>query len=71
MAPEEGEKIDDRQFGFRKQISTLDTISKINNKNGFKRKEKTVEIFYDIEKAYNKINRNKTLKQLEKTGIND
>ena len=31
-------------------------------------KGKTAAIFFDIEKAYNKINRNKTFKQLENMG---
>ena len=64
-------KIDDRQFGFRKQRSTIDVISKITIKifYGFKRKEKTATIFFDIGKAYDKVNREKTLEQLKDMGI--
>ena len=36
---------------------------------GFRRKEKTVAIIFYIKKAYNKINKNKSLKQLENMGI--
>ena len=41
------------EFGFRKQRSTIDAISKIKTKilNGFRGKEETAEIFFDIEKA--------------------
>ena len=55
-------KIDDRQFGFKKK-STLDSIPKITTKilKGFRRKEKTAGIIFDIEKAYDKVNRDKTL----------
>ena len=37
--------------------------------DGFKRKEKTAAIFFDIEKAYDTVNRDKTLEQLENMGI--
>ena len=43
-------KIVDRQFGFRKQRSTIDAISKILDGN--RRKKKTAAIFFDIEKIY-------------------
>ena len=33
--------------------------------NGFGRKDKTAAIFFDIEKAYDKVNRKKTLEKLE------
>ena len=48
MVPGEGEIIDDRQFGFRKQRSKIDAISKITTKilDGFRRKEKTAAIFF-------------------------
>ena len=51
-------KIDERQFGFSKQRSTIDAIPKITTKiiDGFRRKEKTTAIFFDIEKVYNKVN---------------
>ena len=64
-------RIDERQFGFRKQRSTIDAISKITTKiiNGFRDKQGTSAIFFDIEKAYDKINREKTLEQLEIMGI--
>ena len=37
--------------------------------DGFRRKEKTAAIFFDIEKAYEKVNAEKTLEQLENMGI--
>ena len=42
LVPGKGEEIDERQFGFRKQKSSIDAILKITTKifNGFKRKEK-------------------------------
>ena len=68
---EKKKKIDERQFGFRKQRSTIDAISKIKTKiiNGFRIKQRTSAIFFDIEKAYDKINREKTLEQLKIMGI--
>ena len=56
---EKENKIDTSQFGFRKQRNTMAAISKIITKilEGFKRKEKTAAIFFDIEKAYDKIDR--------------
>ena len=64
---EKEKKIDYRQFGFRKPRSKIDTISKILN--GFSKREKTAVIFFDIEKAYYKVNRDKTLEQLKNMGI--
>ena len=60
---EKEKTIDDRKFSFRKQSSTKDAISKITTKfiNGFRRKEKTAAIFFDIEKVYEKVNRDMTL----------
>ena len=46
-------KIDDRQFGFRNQKSKIYATLKINTKK--------TTIFFDIEKVYDKINKNKTL----------
>ena len=68
---EKEKKIDDRQLGFRKQSSTIDTISKITTiiLDGFKKKEKIAAIFFDIKKAYDKVNREKILEQLEKIRI--
>ena len=50
---EKEKKVDERQFGFRKQRSTIDAISKITTKilNGFRIKQRTSAIFFDIEKA--------------------
>ena len=53
MVPRKRKKIDESQFGFRKQRSTIDTISKILD--GFRKKEKTAAIFLDIEKVYDKV----------------
>ena len=60
-------KIDTRQFGFRKQEKTIDAISKIITKilEGFKRKKKTAAIFFEIEKAYDKISREITFHQMK------
>ena len=54
-----------RQFGFRKQRRTIHAKSKLATKilYGCKRKEKTAALFFNIEKAYDRINRNKTFKQ--------
>ena len=51
---EKQKKIDERQFDFRKQKSTIDAISKITTQipDGFRRKEKTAAIFFDSKKAY-------------------
>ena len=51
---EREKKIDDREFGFKKQRSTTDAISKIGTKflDGITRKEKTTAIYFDIEKSY-------------------
>ena len=65
----EGEKMDDIEFGFRKQKHNKCNI-KINKiLNGFRWKEKTAAIFFDIEKTYDKINKNKAFEQLENIGI--
>ena len=69
---EKEKEIDERQFGFRKQRSAIDAISKITTKilNGFKRKERErAVIFFNIEKAHDKVNRENTLEQLENMGI--
>ena len=57
-----GKEKNDRQIGFRKRRSTIEAISKLTTKilNRFLKNEKTVAIFFDIDKVYNKINRNKT-----------
>ena len=54
--------IDARQFSFRKQRSTVNAISKLTTKilDGFRRKGEKVVLIFDIKKAYDKINRNKT-----------
>ena len=66
---EKEKRINDRQFGFRKQRSTIDARSKTFD--GFRREEKTAAIFFDIEKACDKVNREKTLEQLENIGIQE
>ena len=58
-------KIDVIQFSFRKQ--TQYAISKIFDNIG--REQKTPAIFFDIEKAYDKVNRDKALEQQENMGI--
>ena len=57
-------KIDDRQFGFRKQKHNRCKIK--NNKilDQFRRKEKTIAIFFNVKKVYKKINRNEAFQQL-------
>ena len=64
---EKKKEIDDRQFAFRKQKSTIDAISKIVYR--LRRKEKTAAIFFNIEKTYDKFNREKTFEQLENMKI--
>ena len=68
---EREKKVDDRQFSFRKQRNTIGVISNITTKiiDIFWRKEKTEAIFFDIEIAYDKFNREKTLEQLENMGV--
>ena len=65
---EKENKIDTRQFGFRKQRNTIDAISKITIKilEGFRKKEKTAAIIFDIEKTYEKIIRESTFDQQRK-----
>ena len=60
-----------RQFGFRKLKSRIDAISKLTTNvfDKIRREDKTAAIFFDIRKAYDEINRNKTFKQLENMGI--
>ena len=50
----EGEKKDDKQFNFRNQRSTIDVLSKVTTKNGF-RKQKMAIIFFNIKKVYDKV----------------
>ena len=71
MVSRKGENIDDKQFGFKKQRSKTYAISKLTAKilNGFRKKEKATAIFFDIEKTYDKVNRNKTFTQLENMRI--
>ena len=62
---EKKKKIDNKQLAFKKQKSTIFSIIKIKTKNldGFRRKEKTVAIFFDIGKLYKKIKKVKTCEQ--------
>ena len=64
---EKKKKIDDRKCGFKNQRSTIDTTPKITTKilNGLRREQKSATNFFNIQKAYDKINRNKTFEQLE------
>ena len=64
---EKEKKINEGQFGLKKQRSTIYAISKITRKilDGFKRKQKTKAFFFDIEK----VNREKILEQLENMEI--
>ena len=68
---EKEKRIDDRQFSFRKQKCTIDAILKITTKilHGFRRNEKKAAIFFNIEKSYDKVKRDKILEQLENMGI--
>ena len=56
---EKEKKIDDRQFGFKKERHNRYNIKK----QKFERKEKTAAIFFD------KINKTKTFEQLKNIGI--
>ena len=66
-------KIYERKFDFWKERSTIDAISKITRKiqDGFRRKEKKAAIYFINVKAYDKVNREKTLEQLEIMEIQD
>ena len=70
---EKKKKIDDRYFGFRNQRITIDATSKIITKllDGFRRKMKTAAIFFDMEKIYDKFNREKRFVQLQNMGIQE
>ena len=58
---EKEKKIDDRQFGFKKQRNTINAISKITTKilDGFRRKKITPVFLFYIEKVYDNVNREK------------
>ena len=53
----------------KKQRSKINAISKIIDR--FRRKEKAAAIFFKIEKAYVKVNRDMTLEQLGNMGIQE
>ena len=59
--------MDDRQFGFKKQRIQR-YFKKQKFLDGFRRREKTAAI-YEIKTAYDKINRIRTLEQLENMEI--
>ena len=58
-------KTDEEQFGVRKDRNTIDAIYKITTRiiDGFSRKEKQ-QHFFDVKKAFDKIIRHKTNKNL-------
>ena len=63
-------KIDDRQFGFRKQRSTIDALSKLAIKSSMDLEEKRKQLQSSLtSRVYDKINRNKIFEKLEKMGI--
>ena len=68
----EGEK--NKQNG-SKWLQKTEKYNKYNIENkkkifhGFTKKKKTAAIFFDMEKVYDKINRNKTFEELENIGV--
>ena len=52
-----------QQSGFRKHKSTMDALSQLMNyiEKGFKEKKHTTAVFFDMEKAYDTVWRDKIL----------
>ena len=63
--------ISNRQFGFRKNRSTLDPLLIITREitNAFANQNQTIAVFFDLEKAYDTTWRDGILKQLTEWGI--
>ena len=63
--------LSNRQFGFRKNKSTIDPLSFITREiqNAFNVQNQTVAVFFDLEKAYDTTWRGGILKQLAEWGI--
>lgn len=63
--------LSNRQFGFRKNRSTLDPLLLLSRKiqNAFSNQNHVVGVFFDLEKAYDTTWRNGILKQLALWGI--
>ena len=61
----------DKQGGFRKNHSTLSSITEFTNNifNAINSKELTVAIFFDLKKAFDTVNHKILIKKLEKMGI--
>ena len=69
---EKFQKISPQQFGFRPKRSTIEPISQLTTEvlNGFTRKRNTIAVLFDIEKAFDTIDTNKVLANLNNMGIN-
>ena len=63
--------LSNRQFGFRKNRSTLDPLLMLSRQiqNAFARHHQTIGVFFDLEKAYDTTWRGGILKQLVSWGI--
>ena len=63
--------LSNRQFGFRKNRSTMDPLSFITREiqNAFAIQNQTIAVFFDLEKAYDTTWRGGILKQLAEWGI--
>ena len=64
-------KIPTQQFGFRQNKCTFEPIAQLTTQitNGFLKRQITMAVLYDIEKAFDTINRNKILYNFHEAGI--
>ena len=63
--------LDDKQGGFRKNHSTINTIANLSNDifNGINNREMTLSCFIDMAKAFDTVNHQILLQKLSKLGI--
>ena len=63
--------LSNHQFAFRKQRTTLDPLTIVTTDilNGFSQKNLTIACFFDVEKAYDTLNRDLILQELNLMGI--
>ena len=68
---EKTQNLSPQQFGFRQGRNTIDPIAAITTDilNGFKQSKTTTAIFFDFEKAFDTINRQTILNNLNYIGV--
>lgn len=68
---EENNKISDKQFAFRKNFSTIEPIAQLTTEimDQFNQSKPTTAVLFDIEKAYDTIDRNKIIQTMRNMGI--